>query len=122
MKQSELIRIICKEHCVYYKEGEKEEMACGAYDEIEASNSLGGLSSKLERIEPGVHDPLAPNAKLLKERFCPTCEFYIEGCDYTDPEYSGGGKRPPRPCGGFIVLVRLMDNRDVTIEEIIEIK
>lgn len=96
MKEYDFTNIICKRFCKFYKEG-KEELQCRGYAllknnftarEVEALAVLAGEVSKTSI--PSEDDGL--NAFI-----CEPCDFYIDGCDFTD-------NRSGPPCGGYLII------------------
>ena len=99
---------ICRPFCRYFKEDQKEEMACQGVHIIEwlvrfkilDLNTLprhGKTSSLWEKPDPG-----------LKALICSRCPFQVDGCDYQSSHPPAGTE----PCGGYILL-SLLNNKGI---------
>lgn len=90
---------------MFFREGEKEEMACRGAQVAELLVDGGG-------IDPGTipvfeKDPAIWNRHdvFLGFHLCGPCEFKAEDCEYRSDD-------PPEdaePCGGFILLAQLLE-------------
>ncbi|RMF96629.1 MAG: hypothetical protein D6734_03425 [Candidatus Schekmanbacteria bacterium] len=115
MKDDEIIEKICKPFCSFYKEG-KEEMLC------KGAEILKEILSKLPQKRFHNYfkgDVLCPkiiyqNGEML-ERICRQCNFYISGCDFTDPDFKGYSP----PCGGYIAIVCLIREEKIFLRELL---
>jgi len=90
---------ICRPYCAFFKEGQKEEMACGAAMAVATLVDRGLLSSE-SFPEPGSVDDVLNDDPLLFDLICRPCPFVLDGCDFRLPT-------PPAdavPCGGFVLL------------------
>jgi radical SAM protein with 4Fe4S-binding SPASM domain len=93
------VELVCKRHCPFYKPGTKEDMAC---------QGLKALQSFIEAHPKSIaHFPSKKNNPfkdryhhILHQTLCQHCDFFIDGCDFTDPEHTGH----PLPCGGYIAV------------------
>src|SRR3990172_6729001 len=97
---------ICRPYCMYFKEGQKEDMACQGAQIIE-------LLTDRKRIDVMKIPPLTKSSGLLEKyrqvlssHVCSQCSFQADDCDFQSPEYQDGME----PCGGFILLAHLNEN------------
>jgi hypothetical protein len=102
---------ICRPFCVFFKEGQKEDMACGGALAVARLIAAGLLST--EDIPQPAGSRISPeNDRLLFELVCRSCPFVLDGCDYRLPT-------PPDDavaCGGLILLGRLFDSRIISAD------
>jgi hypothetical protein len=99
MKETDYTNIICKQFCKFYKEG-KEELQCRGYSLLKnnfTSNELLSLAVLAGDISKN-SIPLEDDR--LRDFICKPCEFYIDGCDFTD-------NRSGPPCGGYLIIQAL---------------
>ncbi len=99
--------MLCLPFCSYYKPGKKEELACRGYVVVERIVASG---RSLPLRGPG-RDFDRAKAESLVQRMCPACDFQEDGCDFMLD-------RNAPPCGGFVLLVRLLESGSITIEDI----
>jgi hypothetical protein len=109
--KKEFSGFICRPYCVFFKEGQKEEMACGA-----ALTAAGLVENGLLSIDsfprPGTVDNAPRDNHLLFDLICRTCPFVLDGCDFRLPT-------PPADavaCGGFVLLCALHRSGTLTSE------
>jgi hypothetical protein len=100
----EFSSIVCRPYCVFFKEGQKEDMACGAAL-VAVKLARRGLVSTGDL--PGPPDAQSPvrDYPILRDLVCERCPFVLDGCDFRLPE------RPEDavPCGGFVLLGLLLE-------------
>lgn len=99
---------LCENLCSYYKPSKDSELACMGFIVTERLIKSGkkipfDISEQISDIAAG--------EKLIRN-MCASCAFYEAGCDFILKE----GKA--LPCGGFILLERLIAMRIVTIDDI----
>ncbi len=104
MKKDIYTGIICKNFCSYFKGG-KEEMRCGGYkfllDNFTPSEvkQLAELTQNPEELKKQI----PPDNEELFNLICERCDFRVDGCDYSE-------NRSGPPCGGFILVERLIQS------------
>ena len=91
---------ICRPFCKFFREGEKEEMACQGARVIEQMVRRKRLDPVLlpqHRKTPSLWKNRDP---ILVAHVCQNCPFREEDCDYQS------ASPPPdaEPCGGYILL------------------
>lgn len=97
---------ICRPYCIFFREGEKEEMACyGA--QVLAGLVRQGLVVPGQIRFPKNPDLWETHRALLERYVCSHCPFRAEDCDFQ----SGDPEPDLEPCGGYIVLSLLVENR-----------
>jgi hypothetical protein len=97
---------ICRPYCMFFKEGEKEEMACkGA--------QIAELLFYHKRVNLGKIPNFASDSQIWKKQqaklekyVCCKCSFQAEDCDFQ----SSAPADNMEPCGGFILLACLMES------------
>ncbi|MFC1669602.1 hypothetical protein ACFL20_04365 [Spirochaetota bacterium] len=95
---------ICRPFCKFFREGEKEEMACQGALDLEILSKKGIIefdSLPRQGKEPGLW--LNRDARLL-DIVCKRCDFMKEDCDY----HSKSRWKESEPCGGYILLKLLL--------------
>lgn len=103
-------KALCLNFCKYYKPGKNEEFECrGAV--IVRHLMQQGRRIPLER-PADMSAPSSGAAAALRKAMCGDCEFFIDGCDFI---LTGG---EAVPCGGFILLARLLDEGAVEIDDL----
>ncbi|MBW1813866.1 MAG: hypothetical protein JRJ39_09385 [Deltaproteobacteria bacterium] len=107
---------ICKPYCVFFKDGEKEEMAChGA--------AIAQRLVKNQKIFPQHFDkkPLEKDTCFnddedLLRLVCTNCPFEAQDCDFRSSSQPKGSV----PCGGFIFLFLLKSKNLLTVKDLEE--
>jgi hypothetical protein len=96
---------ICRPFCKFFREGEKEEMACQGAQVIEQM-------VRHKRLDPALLPRNGKNPSLWKKydpilvaHVCQHCPFQKEDCDFQS------AYPPPdtEPCGGYILLSLLKE-------------
>ena len=108
MKKSELNKKLCEKFCSYYKPSKDSELACMGFIVTERLIK-SGREIPLDKAEQV--SAIAAGEKLIRN-MCASCAFYESDCDFILKE----GKA--LPCGGFILLERLIARRIVTIDDV----
>lgn len=102
MKSQAYSELICRDFCRYYKPG-REEMQCGGYAFLRNNLTSGELEYLGKRVKgQGRAAKIPPVSKELTELVCLKCDFFIDGCDFTD-------NRSGPPCGGYLLIKLLLD-------------
>ncbi len=95
--------IICQRHCSFFKPGSDEALACRGFSVLE--NLLIHHPEMARDIPSGEPPEISGRHEhLLHHALCRHCDFFIDGCDFTDPEYTGQAL----PCGGYRVADLLL--------------
>ena len=107
---------ICRPFCRFFREGEKEEMACLGAKVLEYLVGLGRLNS--EDLPRHGKDPhlWAERDGHLRRYLCTYCDFYAEDCDFQS-QYPPPGSEP---CGGYVLLSLLMEKGMIDIIDLKE--
>ncbi|MCJ7774666.1 MAG: hypothetical protein MUP22_16195 [Desulfobacterales bacterium] len=112
---------VCKPYCIFFKDGEKEEMAChGAViaQRLVKNNKINPLYFG---AEPFKKDTRFNVDEDLLSMVCGNCPFEAQDCDFRSSSPPEGSV----PCGGYILLFLLkskglltaIDVGEVCIEE-----
>jgi hypothetical protein len=98
---------ICRPFCMFYKDGQKEDMACEGALVVESLVCQGRTS--MEQVYGSVKDyQLCLKHKITLTRYvCRQCPFMKEDCDFQSTSPSPDLE----PCCGYIVLAGLIENR-----------
>lgn len=99
---------LCLHFCPYYKPSKDERLACRGFVEVQLLLEKGRQVSFQDRggaIGPGT-------VKALVRRMCGVCSFYKEDCDFILQGDQAS------PCGGFLLLGRLVDDGTISIDDI----
>ncbi len=116
MSKSNIKDIICRPYCVFYKEGEKEELECQGALLVEGLLNTGRLHAG--EIPGDKKNPILwENRDNILEAVCNICPFKKEDCDYQSENRPAGCE----PCGGYILLSILITNGIIKPEDIKEI-
>ena len=107
MKDPSLVQSLCVRYCAYYKPGKNEELACKGYAVMER------LMRSNRRIvfEQYGHSPDSAVMEMLVQKMCMSCDFHEQDCDFIQD-------RTALPCGGFVLISRLLGSGVITLEEI----
>ncbi len=107
MTKTDFSDYICRPYCMFFREGEKEEMACRAARAVQWLVESG-------RIDPAGIAGFEKDPAVWKKydapfaiSLCQPCEFRENDCEYREAA-------PPadaEPCGGFILLALLKDKK-----------
>ena len=98
---------LCLKFCAYYKPGKNEALACRGYGVVERL-----LNEGKELVLDGYQRDAEPSAaELIINAMCTACDFYEHDCDFMQD-------RAARPCGGFVLLERLLGAGVITIDDI----
>jgi hypothetical protein len=111
--KKEFSDFICRPYCVFFREGQKEDMACGGALRVMELIESGLLSIELFPESSGVCG-IPDGDPILFELICRSCPFVIDGCDFRLPT-------PPADavaCGGFALLAFLHNAGMITSDEL----
>lgn len=107
MSKDDCQAYICRPYCMFFKDGEKEDISCRGAQIVERL-----VDSK--RIDLMNMPPLKKETHLwstyrtsLGGYICRSCPFFATDCDYQATEPSDDME----PCGGFILLAHLYDHK-----------
>ena len=119
MAKKDFKEYVCGPFCVFYKEGQKEEMACRGAE----------IAERLV-LHKYIHPEELPKFKkdfalwgkfrqILGRSICATCLFQEKDCDFAADDLKGQPRTDIEPCGGFIFLALLIENQliDISILE-----
>ena len=106
-KNQRIVKQLCFPSCSYYKPGKNEELLCRGAVVIDRLLHAG---RPILPLGTGTEPDLETIEKII-EKMCSACDFHERDCDFME-------NRMSRPCGGFIVLSRLIMSGQVQIDEI----
>jgi hypothetical protein len=112
-----LVRLVCAEHCRYYKPWATPEPDCESMQWLlELVEDRAALLDAVERLrDRRVALPLARDRTLLR-RVCAHCQHYPHNCAYRRPEHSPDAA----PCGGLLVLDQLLGSGQIVAEDLLQ--
>lgn len=105
-KKNSFQQYICRPYCMFFKDGQKEEMSCRGAEAVERlvhRGSVDPANMPALRKEPAVWER---QKDVLGARVCRTCAFFPGDCDFQGGEEVEGAE----PCGGFILLSLLYES------------
>ncbi len=105
---------LCLNFCSYYKSSKDNKLACKGFLVIEK------LIEKRKNISFEKSDKRldAETEEKLIQSLCINCPFYENDCDFVGRGESRGKVKRPPPCGGFILLGHLLEEKIITIDDI----
>lgn len=108
-------RLVCAEHCRFYKPWTEHRAPCGAHEWLVArATAVADALDPLERlrgVKPTI--PLQSDA-LLERTICTRCDHYPDACHHRSP----AGPTHAVPCGGLVVLDLLLDRDALSPEDL----
>ena len=106
MTKSTFQDYICRPYCAFFKEGQKEDLACRGAEAASILVDRGlvdvGIVPVLEK-ESSVWER---HKDALAAHVCRSCPFFHGDCDFQGEEQIGDAE----PCGGFILLALWYEN------------
>lgn len=109
MKKQKDDATVCERFCSWYRPGKNEAFEC------QGAVVLRRLREGGRRFDPGRHRLPGPRPgamSALDETVCRVCGFAPADCDHA------GGAGGALPCGGFILLSHLLEEGEITLDEI----
>jgi hypothetical protein len=103
-----LEQLVCFQFCPYYKPSKNEELACRGFLEVQLLLEKGrriSFENRGRAVGP-------ETVKALVRKVCKACPFYREDCDFI---LKGAAASP---CGGFLFLGQLVDDRAISVDDI----
>ncbi len=103
---------LCLQFCPYYKPSKNEELACKGFLVVK------GLIKEGKEIPFIKSDKLfeSDTEKILRENLCIPCLYYESDCDYAQEEEGA------YPCGGFLLLGKLLETQVLSVDNIKDIR
>ncbi|MFZ2629986.1 MAG: hypothetical protein WA081_07850 [Desulfosalsimonadaceae bacterium] len=100
------IDYVCRPYCMFYKQGQKEEMACQGLRVVKILAENRQISEESLQLGPKDRQLWAKHRRMLTAHVCDHCSFQAGDCDFQSPLFSEGME----PCGGYTVLSLLLEN------------
>ncbi len=97
-KSAALVQALCAPYCAFFKQGKNEELLCRGAVIVE---HLLAAHKYVPGQETCLRDPDQPLPEALIRHVCGACDFREADCDFAQD-------RNARPCGGFVLLARLL--------------
>jgi len=106
-------QLVCKGQCSFYKPDDKEDIACKGYEFVDAL--IQKHPAMVDRLSAIQNKPFQNRYNhTLHQSLCRHCDFFIDGCDFTDPNHHGSSL----PCGGYIALEKLLQHEPSQASEV----
>src|SRR5512139_1070761 len=114
-REQRIERLVCAEHCRFFKPWQKETSRCGAYRWL-VHHSLRSerLIDAVERLRGERWNSLGEHDAPLLRSVCSRCDYFPNACAYRDPKRARGAT----PCGAIGVLHVLLDRGHLSLEEL----
>jgi len=109
--RDDLIALVCRPHCRFYRPGAKEELSCRGYDFIAERARAGRIEAWREQFAGSTPPVAFDHVARIEAALCPACVFRPEDCDFMS-DVPGAV-----PCGGYVLLARLLAAHDPEAEE-----
>ncbi len=118
MPKKDFKSYVCRPYCMFFKEGQKEDMACRGAALIEKMVNRQLIHpNALPRFEK--HGRLWKNYKKIFAKYvCSACAFREKDCDFISEACDETGENPMEPCGGFVLLALLVENDFVDMSDL----
>jgi hypothetical protein len=107
---------VCRPYCMFFQEGEKEDLSCRGAQIVERLVGRG-------RFDLMIIPPLQKETRLwekyrssLGSYICNPCPFFAEDCDFQSLEPADYME----PCGGFMLLAHLYDQKIIKTSDLEE--
>jgi hypothetical protein len=114
-RKERLQRLVCAEHCRFFKPWQQETARCGAYDWLlQRSLASDQILDVLEKLRGERWGTLDDHDAALLRSVCTRCAYYPSACAYRDPARAQGAT----PCGALDVLRALLTRHAITLEEL----
>lgn len=116
MDKTDFKEYICRPWCMFFAEGEKEEMAClgaRAAAWLVREDRVGSRDFESITKDRDLWEKHRPG---LARTVCRQCAFCAADCDFHSPE----PEADIEPCGGYIVLAYLLENNTIGLKDIEE--
>lgn len=105
---------VCELHCRFYKKDKKEEYTCKGFGIMENLIDNKKFQDKTNELKVQLKDVTFRHDDILKESICRRCDFFIDGCDFRDPNCNYDAP----PCGGFILVSYFFEKGIISKKEI----
>jgi hypothetical protein len=107
---------ICRPYCMFFTEGEKEDLSCRGAQIVE--RLVDSKRIDMMNIRPGKKETRLWKTyrTSLGSYICRPCPFFAADCDFQATE-------PPdetEPCGGFMLLAHLYDHKMINTGDLEE--
>jgi hypothetical protein len=114
MTKKDFKNYICRPFCMFYKNGQKEEMVCQGALVVESLVNQSLISIKQLKSSIKDYGVCLKHKDTLTRYVCRHCPFMKEDCDFQSTAPSPDLK----PCGGYMVLAGLIEDRVIYIRDL----
>ena len=105
---------ICRPFCMFYKEGQKEEISCHGALVVESLVSQRRISIEQVYLSIKDYQLCLKHKDTLTRYVCRQCLFMKKDCDFQSTSPSDDLE----PCGGYMVLGCLIENRVIDTRDV----
>jgi hypothetical protein len=106
-KNSHLVKTLCLPYCLYYKPGKNEELLCRGAVVVERLMATGKNVVPLRTGSEAGKEIV----EQIVQNLCAACDFREHDCDFMLDRKAG-------PCGGLVLIQRLLASGAITIEDV----
>lgn len=108
---------ICRPFCMFFREGQKEAMACQGAQVVQRLVGQGRLNPEALTRHQKRPRLWQKRDATLDANICQHCSYRVKDCDFTS------ASPPPdcEPCGGYILVSLLKENGVITSEDLEEV-
>lgn len=113
MAKNDFKDYICRPYCMFFNEGEKEEMLCRGAHVLEQLVTLNRRALDKALLHTYKKNSLLwkKHDECLRMYVCQHCAFQANDCDFYAEGLSDDIADYIEPCGGFILLAYLKENK-----------
>jgi hypothetical protein len=114
-KRPKVVKLICEDSCPFFKSVKKEEEACQGFIFFNEYLNQERITEVYSVLQKEISAWRLVDGNFMYHILCRKCPFLVGGCDFCDPEY----REETFPCGGYMVLAELWENRVSWLKEIV---
>ncbi len=107
-KKARLVQMLCQPFCGYYRPGRNEELLCRGAQVVDRLIAAG-MTWPINASSAAVYE--RTTADQTSRHVCSACDFRAQDCDFARDKTA-------LPCGGFILITRLLATGALTVEKL----
>jgi len=101
----EIVALVCRPHCRFFREGEKEELSCKGYDFLVLKLKDGEAAGIAKEMTDSSPPERFEHDRRIEAVLCSVCDFRAEDCDFMGEDEV----EDPVPCGGYVLIKKLLE-------------